>query len=1094
MSSIADRLKRLAQQKSQAAKVDIRALLLSKKAAPSSDDIRSKLLKLGNRPTETVAVPELAPGEIKAAPSFFDQIGNVKEKKGRAKAQVLDVAIGKEEDEDPPWAKKRAQRSPVSRSDEWHRIYALPRRSVDFSTPPNMDHLRKPGGTFTLNPIQAWALAEIEKNGGLAGPLAVGAGKCCRGDMEVFDTANGRRRRVDEIGSFSVSSMTRRHQIGSFGAHAFFSGVKPCLTLKLRDGSSLTVSTDHPVFTPDGWKKAGELEVDDLVATPRKQPEPEKPLEILETEVAFVAYMMADGRCKDMPSFTNANESVLSDFEKVVVALGGKIGARAKKSKAWTLNVCKLQHILRARGIDDLSRNKRLPAEFYGLSDEHVALFLNRFVACDGHVNHNKGEIEIGLASEKLIDDLRFLFLRLGVATRKRFKWSGYGNGYKFPSWRLCVTGRDNVCRALNALGPVIGKEESCTQTLALLKTREDNTNVDVVPVGVREFSEICDELGLQGLGGDWKTRQPGRPRTALKKFLGVTAGQRIGRRKFREFRERYNYAGKHAWLADAEVLWIPVQSIVDEGEDLVYDLSVPETECFIANNVVIHNSVISMLAPTVLKAERALLFVPPQLKEKVLRKDIPKFFPHFKIELHRFKVESYSTLSVASGSDLLTRLKPDVLILDEAHAVKDPKSTRTKRMRRYLKENPGTKVVILTGTATRNSIRDIAMLYEWALKAGSPVPGIKHFHELMDWAEALDVSDDPLDPGALVEFCNEEERRIIYAASDSDPDSMKAKHNAVRAGFRRRVVSTPGVVATQEGAIATSLQITALRPNLPVEVTDALIKLRLSWEIEGYEAFEDAMRVAVAARQIASGFFLRWAWEKLEGNAEGKKDMDWLQARRNWHKEVRDILKRSREGLDSPLLVAKAAASGKIKTEHWEAWAAQKHKPVPPTEAVWISDFLLHEAAEWGRKTCSKKEGGIIWVLNPCVGERLSELTGWKYFGAGDKASNEIINMTPDKAPVIIASLDAHGTGKDLQTYCRNLYTSPPSSPLKWEQSLARTHRPGQLADLVSADVFMHTAENEAAFQGATEEAEFIEATTGQKQKLLYADKVDLG
>lgn len=680
MSSIADRLKRLAQQKSQAAKVDIRALLLSKKAAPSSDDIRSKLLKLGNRPTETVAVPELAPGEIKTAPSFFDQIGNVKEKKGRAKAQVLDVAIGKEEDEDPPWAKKRAQRSPVSRSDEWHRIYTLPRRPVDFSRPPEMRHLYKPGATFKLNAIQAWALAEIEKNQGLAGPLAVGAGK-----------------------------------------------------------------------------------------------------------------------------------------------------------------------------------------------------------------------------------------------------------------------------------------------------------------------------------------------------------------------------------------------------------------------------SVISLLAPTVLNAERALLFVPPQLKEKVLSKDIPKFYQHFRIELHRFKVVAYSQLSVASGSDLLSKLKPDVLIFDEAHCVKDPKSARTKRVRRYLKEFPNTKVVILTGTATRNSIRDIAMLYEWALKEKSPVPRIRAFHELMDWAEALDVSDDPLEPGALVEFCNEEERRIIAAAHPNDLDSLRASHNAVRSGFRRRVVSTPGVVATEEGSIATSLQIAALRPNIPVAVCDALIKLRTSWEIEGYEAFEDAMRVAVAARQIASGFFLRWAWEKLPGNAEGKKDMDWLLARREWHREVREILKRSREGLDSPMLVAKAAAEGKIKTHAWAAWAEQKHKPIPPTEAVWISDFLLEEAAAWGEKTCSKKEGGIIWAVNPCVGERLSDLTGWPYFGAGDKASKEIINMTPDKAPVIIASLDAHGTGKDLQTYSRNLYTSPPSSATKWEQSLARTHRFGQLADLVCADVFMHTAENEAAFKSAIQEAEFVEATTGQKQKLLYADKVDL-
>jgi len=125
-----------------------------------------------------------------------------------------------------------------------------------------------------------------------------------------------------------------------------------------------------------------------------------------------------------------------------------------------------------------------------------------------------------------------------------------------------------------------------------------------------------------------------------------------------------------------------------------------------------------------------------------------------------------------------------------------------------------------------------------------------------------------------------------------------------VRGAFRRRLVETPGVVATEESAIGTSLVIQAQRPIVPAEVQVKIRDVRNRWEIDG-EELVDALSVARIARQLAAGFYYRWEWPG------GVKDEEWLSARREWNREVREILKLSRKGLDSPMLIANACERG---------------------------------------------------------------------------------------------------------------------------------------------------------------------------------------
>ena len=90
----------------------------------------------------------------------------------------------------------------------------------------------------------------------------------------------------------------------------------------------------------------------------------------------------------------------------------------------------------------------------------------------------------------------------------------------------------------------------------------------------------------------------------------------------------------------------------------------------------------------------------------------------------------------------------------------------------------------------------------------------------------------------------------------------------------------------------------------------------------------------------------------------------------------------------------------------------------------------------DWARDTA--RGPSIVWVPSPHLGEALAARNGLPWYGPDNDPSGAT-------APTIMASARAHGVGKNLQHYARNLVLSPPSSAAVWEQLLGRTPRPGR-------------------------------------------------
>lgn len=978
--------------------------------------------------------------------------------------------------------------------------------------------LKRPEGTQTLREAQALTLWEACQMGGVLAPLATGSGKCVDADTEVFDVGAGRRRRACELGDFLTYAKGEDGKFVLAKATAVESGSKFCLRLVLKNGNSVVLSADHPVFTQRGWTQAAALEMTDLIAVPRFVPSPECPLVVSDDEVKLAAYLLADGSLTNPATvFTDENPAVLEELVGLATRLsdstlnGGVVNSwlgvegpieLKSKSKARNFRLRGLSWFRRKWGINGLSKHKRVPAVFWGLSNNQTALFLNRFCACDGHVGTRS--IEVALASEKLIDDLQFMFLRLGVMARKRYKRAKIKSKV-YDAWRLTVSGED-VDRFFASVGKVFGSEVRSEKLIASRKDVVLNTNVDVVPVGQKEHSLICDEMGWPSRAtSDRETGQfqKGGLRTQFKKEVTASGGDYVSRTKFKAGCEKFGYAGSLAWLADSDLAWERLDHLEPAGFRPVFDLSVPGPHNFVGNGIVLHNTLLGMLLPMCMpNCKRAVLLIPPDLRPQFAA-DWESYGKHWVLPnlaggrwfvpgrpvLH---VIAYSELSHAKSSALLDQIDPDLVMGDEISALRNFTAARVIRFNRFFLTHPKTRFAGWDATVIGDSIEDFWHLLVMALGNGSPLP-VKH-SEVMAWARALDPSDKEgyFMPGVLEEFCEPGE--------------------SIRSGFQRRLVATAGVVATEENALNIPLIFQERKPPLtPLNISVHLATLRRKTEDGGWkrpdgEELRTPVEVISCARQLAQGLYLRWRFP----HGEPTEVIDtWFARRQEWNRELRAVLRAPRVHMDSPLLCENAAAryytggcpgcargpeqeheSGcKVVESHplwpsftFKAWRAVEDTVHHVTEVVWESDWLLRDAAAWAREA-----PGIVWVDHPAFGNRLAQLTGLPYYGGGDESAHEIIKE--DGSRSIICSVQSNKKGKNLQAWHRNLLVAFPSSNDVVEQVVGRTYRSGQYAPQVTCDYYLHTPELEHSFETAQKRAAFVAETLGTAQKLVYGE-----
>lgn len=474
--------------------------------------------------------------------------------------------------------------------------------------------------------------------------------------------------------------------------------------------------------------------------------------------------------------------------------------------------------------------------------------------------------------------------------------------------------------------------------------------------------------------------------------------------------------------------------------------------------------TLVSLLAPNIVEAERPLLLVPAALKKKTTL-EIKEYARHWLI-CQTIRIESYELIGRVSGEKILEDYKPDLIIADEAHRLKNLKAAVTRRVRRYLKDAPETRCCLMSGTLTKRKLLDFHHLAQWTHADNSPLP--TNWATCKDWGCALDADvpmTDRINPGALRRFAPD-----CQAAEGSDEELQE-----IRAAFGRKLAATPGVIVSKDDGIDCSLFVNAREEKPPRAIVEAFGALRQYWELPDGDSISDPPSYWRHARELALGFYYIW---------DPPPPIEWLEARREWHAYVRQAIKRS-GNIDSELAVANAVDRGELSdgVDLLQNWREQKPSFVPVTVPRWIDDYLIEASAAW-----AVKENGLIWVEHRAFGQRLQEFSGLPYCAQKgiDKKSGAAIEEISGPA---ILSIAANSTGRNLQAWDQNLIVSPMPGGDAWEQLIGRTHRHGQKSDSVTVDFFLQCVENHECFSKAKNDARYFKDLTNFDQKLLLAD-----
>lgn len=493
--------------------------------------------------------------------------------------------------------------------------------------------------------------------------------------------------------------------------------------------------------------------------------------------------------------------------------------------------------------------------------------------------------------------------------------------------------------------------------------------------------------------------------------------------------------------------------------------------------------TLLSLLVAYVMGLRRPILLIPASLKDKTKR-EARELSKHWRIPFEIIRIESYEQLSTPGSKDMLFNYRPDGILTDESHRMKNSKAALTKRVGHYMTENPATAFVAMSGTITKRSIKDYAHILRWCLKDRAPTPA--PWNEMEKWSQALDEKLKTfarVHPGALLQFATNEDW------TEADGDEVRA----ARLGFRRVLAETPGVVCTTEGFAGSSIYVDT--DVLPVKdaisgtgagVEGAFAHLRDDGLTPDDWPLTDGMSIWRHARELALGFYYRW---------NPRPPPEWMMARKVWFGHIREILKHNTKHLDSDYVVTRAVNNDpNWNKDAWDAlnvWRQVEPTFDPNTEAVWIDDTVINRVAAW----LGKHPRGIAWVEHTTFGERLSRVTGLPYFGREGKDAQGRTFYDPETNPggyrgPCIASVASNATGRNLQwAWSDNYIVSCPPGGNLWEQLLGRTHRDGQEEDEVTVTVLLACIEHYDALERARNDAQYIQDSTGQAQKLLYAD-----
>ena len=430
---------------------------------------------------------------------------------------------------------------------------------------------------------------------------------CLTGNTLIMNANTGERATIKSLvnqKNFPLFAVTKDLKLCSVRVNKIFpSGKKQVYRLLLKSGRSLEASENHPFLTLSGWTRLDNLQTGTRIAVPRVLPtEASRKLpSISDDKLILLAHLIGDGcYVRRQPlHYTNSDLKLIA-IVKNSATHEFTIKPRLVKQQNWYHLYLSAQEKL-ARGhrnpivkwLDETlgiygqhSRQKLIPELVFSQSTKKIALFLKHLWSTDGCIflYHGKSKQKVSLyyatGSKKLANGVAHLLLRLGILSTigKSIK-----KGYE-PIWQVQIQGKTDQLKFLMSVGIAGEKETIVKKAIIFLQSLKENPNNDCIP---KEIWEYIETLRRQK---KWSTREFHR-----KMNWAYNGTQRhsssIGRVRLQKIAQVLEDKYLDT-LANSHLYWDEVKTVENLGVEDVFDITVPKYANFIANDILVHNSI----------------------------------------------------------------------------------------------------------------------------------------------------------------------------------------------------------------------------------------------------------------------------------------------------------------------------------------------------------------------------------------------------------------------------------------------------------------------------------------------------------------------
>lgn len=297
-----------------------------------------------------------------------------------------------------------------------------------------------------------------------------------------------------------------------------------------------------------------------------------------ETFLNFIGLWLADG-CYDKNSIIVSVQE--EENRKVVRKIAERFNANVKMHSdkfSFMINSAILKEVMqKVLELKGDSYTKSIPSWVHNLTDKQVGWLLKGFFSGDGCVSDK--EILLSVRSRELVEDTITLLLRFGITARSSINLSKGSYLKEKRDMFHCRIGATKILKKFNeSIGFLVNSKQEKLEKLCSRTSTHDTS--DVIPLSLEIKNELQKILGRKFNKYDYITKQNNLGREHLSKLL-LTVPEGIT-----------NPIGPLRDTVKSDIFWDKVKSVRKISEEgYVYDISVPENENFICENVIAHNT-----------------------------------------------------------------------------------------------------------------------------------------------------------------------------------------------------------------------------------------------------------------------------------------------------------------------------------------------------------------------------------------------------------------------------------------------------------------------------------------------------------------------